>query len=223
MKLPDDPKERIKILALIGIGVVAVIIVLITFIIKPMMGRKTTYRADITKTKELLETAQRDVSRMMQDRDANTKVLEGIVDGAYHQNFILQPRLGNYELGAREFIEGVAQTAGVTIETAREIGITQMPQAAVPTAEQSLKCYNIRLTFNVGLHELIRFLEVAGEGNPYVCVSGVVITPRAEDPSRHTVNLDLQFPVWSDPTLGQQLEKRLEDAHAFVPGESVQS
>lgn len=216
MKLPQEPKERMKVLMLIGIGAVAVVFMVVSVVVKPLMARKAQYREDIALAREDLDTAQRDVNRMMVDRDANTKVLEGIVDGAYRQNFVLEPRLGNYELGAREFVEGIAQSVGVTIASMREIGLTQMP---LPTTEQdkglALKCYNMNVQLLVGLPDLMLFLNAVEAGNPYLCVSSIAISSRIEDPALHTVVLELQWPVWAVPTLGRQLEQRLQDSHTL--------
>ncbi|MCE9614997.1 MAG: type II secretion system protein M [Lentisphaerae bacterium] len=220
MKLPSDPKEKIKILILIGIGAVAVIFMLVSLVVKPLRARRQANTEEIAKVKELVDAAQRDVSRMMQDRDKNTHVLEDIVEKIYQQGYILQPRLGNYELGAREYVESIAASQGIPIESAREVGLTQIPVATGQKDERALKCYTLRVTLRAGMPQLVRFLKAIEAGNPYLCVSSIGITPRTEDPAQHQVSLDVQWPVWADPATGRNLEQRLDEARSFVPASS---
>ena len=217
MKLPADPKERAKILVLIGIGTAAVLFTLVSLVIKPLLAHKAEYAKETAELKDRIDAAQRDWNRMLKDRDRNTDVLEGIVKNVIKTGYILQPRLGNYELGAREYVERIAQAQGLTLESAHEIGITQIPTAPGQNQEPTFRCYNMRIVLFTGLPELVRLLEALQAGNPYVCVTGIAVVPRKEDPARHQVSFELQWPIWSDLMLPGALETRLADARAFEP------
>lgn len=217
MKLPENPKERLKVLVLIGIGAAFLALVLVTLVIRPLVARKKATMAEIAEVREKLETAQRDVARMLQDRDRNAKVLGEIVSNAREHSYVLQPRLGNYELGAREYVESIAQGIGLKLGSVQEVGITQLPQPASPQSERQIKCYNLRISFATGLHELVQFLQLLESGNPYICVSSLAINARSEDNSSHEIALDLQWPVWSSPEMQHALEQRLEEARRVPP------
>ena len=81
-----------------------------------------------------------------------------------------------------------------------------------PTDEAALKSYNLRVTLNTGVHNLIRFLKGIEEGNPYITLSNLSIGARKEDPANHAISFEIQWPVWAEPTMGETLETRLKEA-----------
>lgn len=212
MRLPDDPKEKVKILILVGIGGVAVVYTLIAAVVKPLLHRKEADRAEIAELEDQLASATRDVNRMWKDRVQNTQALETIVDISNEKNYLLHPRLGNYELGAREFVESLSQSTGVPVESVREIGIIQLPTDSSQQTERTLTSYNVRVNVKCGIHALINLLTAIEDANPYVCVSGVSIAAGSDDPAKHQINFELQWPIWSDPTMAEDMERRLEEA-----------
>jgi hypothetical protein len=215
MKLPEDPKERIKILALIGIGAVAVIYMAIALVIKPLFGAEARYRKEIAEVNESLMASQRDMNHMLREREGNVRSLEAITDISDRRRLILHPRLGNYELGAREFLESIAVQAGVTMEAIREIGVTQMPQSPDLKNEKSLKFYTLRVDLEAGLHDLMRMLVALENANPYIGLSSLTINTRPEDPGKHQIDVELQWPVWADAKMNDTIKLRLEEAMAF--------
>lgn len=215
MKLPEDPKERIKILVLVGIGVVAVIYTAIALVIKPLFSAEERYRKEIADVNESLMASQRDMNHMLQEREGNTRSLNAIVEISDRQRLILHPRLGNYELGAREFLEGVAQRTGVTMASIREIGVTQMPQSPDLKTEKALKFYTLRVNMEGGLHDLMRMLATLETDNPYIGLSSLTINTRPEMPAKHQIDIELQWPVWADPKMNEIIKQRLEEAMAF--------
>jgi hypothetical protein len=217
MRLPEDPKEKLKILVLVAIGAVAVLYTLVTVVVKPFMTRKAENTESIAKLQEQLTDAQRDLNRMWLDRDRNTKVLRSLVELSNDKDYLLHPRLGNYELGAREYVEAAARRVGVELEAVREIGLIQLPQDPAIKEPRSLKTYNLRISVQTGLQHLIALLGAIENGNPYLCVSGVSIDTQPANPARHQISFELQWPVWTDPLMAQDLERRLREAEATEP------
>jgi hypothetical protein len=217
MKLPDDPKEKIKILILIAIGAVAVLYTLIAVVVKPLMTRKAGNNEAIETLQNELTDAQRDLNRMWQGRDYNTKVLQSLVELSNRKDYLLHPRLGNYELGAREYVETAARDVGVELEAVREIGLMQLPQDPAIKDPRALQTYNLRVSMQAGLPDLIALLTAIETRNPYLSVSGISIDARPTDPARHQIAFELQWPVWTDPLTAQDLERRLNEAEAVDP------
>jgi len=211
MKLPEDPKERIKVLALVGVGGVGVIYALIAGILRPLSTRKVERLEQIAEMKEKLELAQRDVGRMLRDRAQNTKMLQEIIENASRKGYILRPRLGNYILGAREFVDRNAHEAAVEVTDVREIGIMQIPQPPLKKIDNSLKSYNVRVSLEGGLHHCVRLLSRLEESNPMACISSLSISSRSAEPALHHVSFELQLPVWVDPTMDDKLAQRLAE------------
>ncbi len=216
MKLPDDPKEKTKILILIGIGVVAVLYTTIALVVKPLFAEKARCRIEIAALEAKLEMAQRDMNRMLKDRPGNTRALEQIVDVSNRRLFILHPSLGNYELGARAYLENQSQSAGVALTTIREIGITQIPKPAKGPA-LAFKSYNLRVGIQAGMHDALRLVEAIEKNNPYLSVSSLSVVSRPESPGRHEITMEIQWPIWEDPQMSEIIEQRLQDALAYTP------
>ena len=215
MRLPEDRKERIKVLILVGVGTIAVIYALIVGVMRPMANTRRERQARIEELNEQLEDAQRDMSRMLRDRQKNVEVLKEIVEIAARDGVILQPRLGNYELGAVAFIEQRAAEAGVKVNAINEIGITQIPKNPQKKTENAIKAYNMRISLEAGVHDLIRLLASIEDANPYIAITRIDVQTRMQNPARHSLTFELQWPVWSDPTTGETLETQLQEAIDF--------
>ncbi|MDA0991000.1 MAG: hypothetical protein O3A51_09640 [Verrucomicrobia bacterium] len=223
MKLPDDKNERTKVLALIGIGCFAVLYGIVVGVINPLKAKKKDRIARIAEIREELTSAQRDMDRMMRDRAQNVDVLRAIVQTARGDGYILEPRLGNYELGARAYIEERAAEAGVIVNDINEIGISQIPKNPRKVIENSLKSYSMRVDLTAGLHDVISLIQAIEERNPYICIANLNVAGRSSDPAKHTVTFEVQWPIWSDPNMGQVLEQNLREAEDFKrpPGKAL--
>lgn len=217
MKLPDDPKEKLKILVLVGIGAVAVLYTLIALVVKPLFDEKARCKAELATLSDELSSSSRDMERMLKERPGNTRALQAILDVSNRRGDILHPRLGNYELGAREYVERMSQACGVPVESMREIGLTQIPQPVEGGVDRTLKCYNMRITLACGMHEAVSLIQHLESSNPHLCVTSFSISTRSDQPGRHDINVDLQWPVWVDPGMAETLEQRLEEALAYTP------
>lgn len=215
MKLPEVKKEKLKIIMAIVLGAFFAVYAAIVVIVRPLLDKEKKRREEITELREKLEEADKDVSGMMRSRRQNTTILEEIVETASKRRCVLVPRLGNYQLGAKEYVERSAKEAGVEIESIREIGITQMPTAPTKKSDNALKSYSQRISLQSSLHGLIRLMKSLEAGNPYLTASNLTIASRDNDPGNHQISFELQWPVWTEPEMGVILENRLQEARNF--------
>lgn len=210
MKLPSDKKERTKVLALIAVGVVLAIYGIAAVIVMPLSRIKRERAAAILELDGKLGKARTAVSRMAADRARNSSVLNEIVTTATRGNMVLHDRLGNFLLGASEVVEGHARKCGVPITAPTEIGISQLPQGSSNKDPAAFKSYTAHIGVECGIHDLIRLLSQIETNNPYACISSLAIAAQPDKPEKHSVALDIQWPIWNDPEMPSKLESQFK-------------
>ena len=215
MKLPEDRKERVKVLSLVAIGVVAVLNGLFAGVLRPHIRKQNDRRTRIAELTEQMEKGRRNISRMVKGQRRNMEVLRDILYVADEKGYILMPRLGNYLLGATEIIESSMQRAGLSGFEVREVGILQLPQPPTETVERALKSYSVHIDMECGIHDLVRLLQIIEEENPYVCISGINVEGQVGKPAAHRVGFDVQWPIWVDFETPDALRALVKKANDF--------
>lgn len=203
MKLPADPKERNQIFILIGIVAVG-LCVGIFFAFKSLGDAKKSMLVRIEELESTLKKADAKIQRMQVDKVDNDVAVKEILE--ISDKYVLTSVLGNYQLVARDILEEIAQDLELPIEPVRELG-----QADVPYSKGAgvFKGYTARVSLNCGLHDLVKYLHKLETENPYLCVTGISIVERhKDDPNLHQVSFEVQWPIWSDPELGDKLVER---------------
>lgn len=214
MKLPSDQKERIRFLVLAAMAAVGAIYISVTLGILPMVR---SHRANKEKKDTVLDqmtVARGEIAQISQlrTRDRNNM----IVLKEFDEKYVLRPRLGNYLLSARDFIETLATKCNVQVENIREVGpVVAIPAPAEQTRKNALKSYSAAVSLLCGYSGLSKFVEEIEKSNPYLCITRIVISGRAkEDPENHSVRLELQWPVWDETQTETPFLERLEEMEA---------
>jgi hypothetical protein len=218
MKLPDDKKERTKILLLIAIGAVAVLYGIFSGI---MMGQKSMNErvAKIEQLQEKLRKSELTVKRLNSDLLSSSNSLSELHDIANVRGWVLKDRLGNFLLGATEVVEEQAKAAGALIGPIKEGGISQIPQGDNPVATNTFHIYTANVQMEGGVHALLRLLRGLESNNPYLCVSAVSITAQRGKPEKHAITFDVQWPIWADPKGPSKLEEQVEALKRNTPSQ----
>jgi hypothetical protein len=210
MKLPADKKARLKLFAAIGVGTAVAVYAVFAGVLGPMSRIKKERRQAIQDLDDKLAKARAAVERFEIDRAGNSNVLSEIVNTGVRQNMVLRDRLGNFLLGASEVIETAARQAGVPIEPPTEVGMSQIPQGSAKKEATAFKAYTVHIATQCGTHDLIRLLSQVETSNPYLCVSSLAITGQPDKPDKHSVAMDVQWPIWGDPETPANLEAQLK-------------
>ncbi len=206
MKLPSDPKERNQILALIGIVAIAVCAG-IFFGFKQLGVAKKNVQKTIEEVESKLKKADAKIQRMSVDKVDNDAAIKEILD--ISDDYILASVLGNYQLVARDILEGASKELGLKIEPVRELGKGTVPYPSGPGA---FKTYTARVSLNCGMHDLVKFLHKLESGNPYLCVTGLTVTERtSQSKDEHQVSFEVQWPIWDDPAVKDKLLEQLKE------------
>lgn len=195
MKLPEDKKERTQILALIMIGVVAVIYALYQLQVNMIAKPRKLSEKEISRLENDIKMAETDISFMETDIREIDKMMNEIKE-INNSSYILHPRLGdNYLLSAQEFIEELAQKHEIKVKVS-EIGASDIQQKTSTPKEFSFKTYTVRVEFQEGLHKTIEFLKDVETSNPYFCICSLNIASQKDVYDKHDVFFDVQWPIW---------------------------
>lgn len=206
MKLPEDKKERNKILALIGIGAIVVVAVLFKMPvigIMPLLASKQAKLAKMEVLRDDIEKANKEIKQHEKDKVENLEVLKKIIETS--DIYVLKPVLGNYKLSASEIVEPAAKKMNIKLDQMRQIGVA-------PEANQtSYRAFSARVAVFCSYYEMVKLIREIEAGNPLLSVLNISITAQAEFPEKHLIAFDVQWPVWADVETSAKLAKQLQD------------
>ncbi len=209
MKLPDDPKERTQYIILGIIVLAAVGYSLVQFVIMPGIARRAARAQRIVELREQLETAESKTRMLRTSRDTAISLAKEVITQT--QEYVIVPALGgNFLLVAQEIIEANAREAGVELESIRQTGESTLPNSPARSQPNAFGAYSIQVALHGSLEDLARFLKTVEESNPYVCITGLTITPQPATPARHLFSLQVTWPRWVRDNVRRELLKQSE-------------
>jgi len=207
MKLPEDKKERTKVLVLIGMGVVFAIGLILkapVVGILPVMDSKKIKLAKIEQLKKDIADANKEIKQHDKDKVENLAILQKIVNES--AKFVLKPVLGNYKISASEVIEPIAKKYNLKLEQLKQIGVTS------EAAQSSLRAFSARASFLCGYDDLEMIIKEIEMCNPFLSILNISITAQGiESREKHMVSFDVQWPVWAETDMPGKLAQQLKD------------
>ena len=215
MKLPENKKERIQMLVLLGISVLALLYFAIAFGIKPIIKNKKDRIAKIAE----LETKARDLKALLAQASGDSweikQALAKIKE--YSDKYLLQPRLGeNYFLGASETVEQWFKDAGIDKDAVKasvsETGKVPVQQAEA--ARRAVSAYKIRIVLQCDLLELIRLVKIIEDSSPFLCITDLGIRAQTGVPEKHQVAFTVEWPVWTESDMPARLDDQIRAAQS---------
>ena len=206
MRLPENKESRQKVLALIALGVVGVAYGIWVGVYDPLRRGRDEAKVKIVQMEEDLQAARVQIQRTGETR----KELQGVVrDLLMHsEKEMLQPRLGNYLLQAREILTEAGKAAGVQYFSVTEVGLVDLPLQPKKTntvSVLSVRAYSARVTAECGTDALVEWLALLEKGNPLISVSHITISAQPESVQRHVARFEVQWPVWIDPAMRERV------------------
>lgn len=208
MKLPEDKKERTKILVLIAIGAVGALYMVVQLSISPLLKSRRAKIERIQELKEDLEKARKTVNEASKNRKANHETILRIKETA--EKYVLPPRLGgNYQLGASEIIEKHARDLGIGLTSLREFSISDVKQNPAKGEESVFKTYTLSVSLECGFYDMVRLLRGIESSNPYLCITSLEILGQPQkNPEKHNVRFNVQWPIWSHRSISLEIEEQ---------------
>lgn len=222
MKLPETKQDKIKLLIVVIMASVLVLLGVVKGILDPLRKSKRDKLARLEQCESELASAQRVIKFLSRDQKRNVEALKQIKEVS--DQHLLHPVLGNYLLSATDIVETHAGSHGLKCDDIREIGITELPRTRTGKSTKkkgakansagtvSIRCYTVRVTLLAGYSQLVELLNDFEKSNPYLCVVEVQITGSAgNNPERHSVSFQLQWPIWNDPDVPGSVEQQLKE------------
>ena len=216
MHLPENKESRQKVLALLALGIVGVAYGIWIGVYDPLRRGRDESKAKISQLQEDLRTARIQIQRTGETKKELQEVLRNLVE--HSEKEMLQPRLGNYLLQAREILTESGKAAGVQFFSVTEVGLVDMPLQPKKTnsvAAVSVRAYSARVMAECGTDALVDWLRLLEEGNPLIAVTHISLSAQPETVQKHVARFEVQWPVWIDPTMRdrvlQQAAEMAED------------
>lgn len=208
MKLPDDPKQRMQVFILIGIGAAILLSLLYFMVTTPVIDARRRALDRLETVRHNLDQANAELARMPRYKNERDLVFHQIRE--ISSNHILHPVFGTYILGVRELIERTAAETAFQIEALRQVGIAGMPIKPGEGNEPFFNTYSVQVSGSAPYESLVLFLRRLEEGNPFIAVSGLTVATQPDKPESHAISMTIQWPVWVD----ENIEPKEEDLDA---------
>ena len=212
MRLPENKESRQKVLALIALGVVGVAYGIWIGVYDPIRRGRDEAKVKISQLEEDLRTARIQIQRTGATKFELQEVTRNLVE--YSEKEMLQPRLGNYLLQAREILSESGRAAGINDFTVTEMGLVDLPLQPKKTnlvATISVRAYSARVTAECGTDALVEWLRLLEEGNSLLAISHITISAQPEKVQKHAARFEVQWPVWMDPTMRERVIQQASD------------
>jgi hypothetical protein len=196
MKLPELKKETIKIVLMAVIGSLAVLYAVVQLVVKPLA---TSFRANSQKLAEIrdqLDVINRELDRAPRVKSDFAKVTK--LNKAYFEHNALHPVLGTYLIGVQDMLQGIGAAHGVQLDTVTEIGVAEIPGKTKDGGKRVIKSYGAHAGGSGGYNELTELIEGLTHSNSLACLSELTIIAKAGSPEKHTLALDMQWPIWEE-------------------------
>lgn len=211
MKLPQNKKDRQKVIAGIAAGIVLALYGLWAGIYRPLVKNRDEAIAKIRKIEEQIENADKQIIRTPFLARDLLLVTSNLVN--YSEQHVLHPRLGNYLIPAREIINRHTRELDLPPLQVDEIGLIALPRprdkapatgkkAAAPkkpAATYSMQIYGVRMAGRLGLTDLIALIRRMENENPLLAISNISITSQTGNPLVHQIVMEAQWPAWINP------------------------
>ncbi len=232
MRLLANKIDRSKLPALIALGVAAGVFGVWFGLYRPISRQMAEDQATISQLETELTQAPEQIRRLGEMREELVETMRGLRVNS--EKYLLQPRLGNYLLPARDFLVKRGNDVGAEAIQVSEIGlidppvrIKPAPKAAAASSDQpgmeqktpaapvaqtnkaptvAVRVYSTRVVAECGYDAFVEWVRRIQTDNPLIAISHFLITGQPENPQRHLIRFEVQWPVWTDP--GTQAEVR---------------
>jgi len=202
LDLNDLSKEQKQALFLIVLLVIAGVYALYRFVLMPTLG---TFKDSGNEAEELETKLARADAAVSQQKKIRADLLRSTEEMTELNEKYLPP-LGNALSWATERIYRDARRVGVDVASVSPSAMTSVPwERDMPGKKKQKQTrvfvpFGVRISAKCGYFDLVRFIELMEQNNPYVCVDSLVVSVQTQDPQVHDVSMTLQWPIWKTGT-----------------------
>ncbi len=196
MPLPTNKTDRIKVYALIALGVGGALYGVWAYVYQPLAQQRTAMQERQAELIHKVQEARIQINR----RDEIEHTLHEAARNlrARSEYDLIHPRLGNYLLQAREIVLQHGRAQGITNIQVTELDFANPPRRPDDAQPRQTRAYVVRVAAVCSYADLTAWLAALETENPLLAVSQMIITAQDDNPLQHQVRFELQWPVWID-------------------------
>ncbi len=197
MPLPENRADRIKVYALLALGIGGAFYALWAFVYQPLNRERWAVLEHIETIEHNLQTARITIRRMDELQAALAESARNLRARAEYD--LIHPRLGNYLLQARETVIRHGLDAGIETIRVTELDFANPPRRPDNEPPRRTRAYAVRVTAECRYADLLVWLQLLEEENPLLAISQLQVLAQENNRLQHQVRFELQWPVWIDP------------------------
>ena len=207
MRLPEDKRDRTKILLLLALLVGGAFYGVWAFVYHPLVTGRAEALTRRDQLEQELHAARVHIRRMEEMRREMQQVARNL--RARSEYDMIHPRLGNYLLEARETVQRHGRAAGVDQIRVTELDFVHPPRRPDNEPPPRIRGYAVRVTAECSYAQLTHWLELLEEHNALLSVSQLQIAAQPDNPRKHQVGFEVQWPVWINPETRTTVRERV--------------
>jgi len=185
-------KEQKQAVLLVGMWLLGGLFALYQFVLVPFMK-------DRGKSVGELDKLQNQILKAQIAMDGEAKIRHEFQDTTEQIQRVTNEHIvpmGNPLTWVTERVYNSARMVGVDIQSVGEIKQKTPMWEALIKADRVFKPYTVRIVMECGYSELLAMISALELSNPYVTVTGVIVTAQDQFPTRHLISLVVEWPIW---------------------------
>lgn len=205
--MTKEQKQRLILGVLLGaVGLV----VAGTLVVQPMSRKWTATKKEYEGLVAKLDDANKLLKRELDMR-------EDLADKEAELGHVVEECIPDPENPASwvtQRVSGYARKAGIDIRSVSAAAARSAPlDDKKDGPKRSFSMFEVHIIAQCTYGGLLEFLEEMETRNPYLCVSGLLLSGQPTSPEIHNTSIDLQWPIWKDLETAQEAQERIGGEH----------
>ena len=207
MRLPQNKQDRMKLWALLAVLAVGAVYGLWAGLCAPLRARADDTRAQSRALETKIRNAEVRIQRARRIRTDLEERAATLL--ALSEDHLLHPQLGNYVLRAREPLTAYAREAGLRGVRIEDMGLIETPRGPA-AASPLVSAYALRVFAETDYASFTAWVAALEEANPLIGISHFMVTAQPDQPARHLVRFEVQWPIWADPADRVRVREKIQ-------------
>ena len=199
MNFKQMSKEQRNKIILVLLGSAFLIAALYRFGLVPLMRRHDEAAQQCDDLREKVEKAQMAIHGEMQ-LDKEASAIHATLEHLFAAD-IAPP--DNALSWATQFIYKQARELGLDVTAIAEIDSAAAGWENPDFVKRSFKPYGVRVELACSFEQIRNLVRSLQQSNPYLAITGVLISSDSKNIEKMAVTLMLEWPSWRDPKQGQ--------------------
>ncbi len=185
-------KEQQQAIILVGMWVFGGLFALYFFVLQPFLknrGQATGNLDELETNIQKAEAAMTGNSKVRIEHATTVKELNRATE-----EYIVP--MENPLAWVTRKVYAVARTVGIEVEAVSENVVGGGAWDTLTRTERYFKPYSVRIVTGGSYAQVLQFIHALEQGNPYLTVSSIGMGVNDAKPTRHSVDVSVDFPMW---------------------------